>query len=780
MQFIILAIALNTGFFSSSSVSFAERVDAIWSNPAGRAMHLGGMEFQSGLGLLDSTPSYQFGLSLASWGLGYRSGDSTGTWTFGLGIPLGKRVRIGGAYYWGEGKHWRFGLQSNPLNWLALGGMIETGDSTRPLGATVGVGVRPFTDRITLFSDLSYRGGLENLAAGLGVEVLPGLVLSGTATQPLDGNGAFSWSAGAEFALSYVKIGGTYNSDGSLGVNLGVSFPRYPSIRLAKPGPKLVAWEPKGRPEAQESRGFSIASFSLSAKKSKTFYDLLTELRALGERKDVKGILLDFRQASLSMYQTEEIRTELAKLKEKGLKIIAFAEGYSMGPYYLASVADKIWMVPTGEIFLMGGYARTMHIKGTLDKLGIEPEYYRVGEYKSAYELFEFSQASKEDKEQLAAYLSTFFDLMLGAISRDRGISRPEFEACMNERVMIPGDTALALGLVDGLCQAMELDSLIEQEFGEKLERTKFADLSKEPSEIPRAWVDEENQAGITRGGKVAIVVAEGSIVTGKSSNNPLPIPLLGGKQMGSTTISELLAKLKDDKHVKAVVFRICSGGGSALASEIINRALTDLASVKPVIVSMGDVAASGGYYIAAPAHKIYADATTVTGSIGILGGKFVTKGLDEKLGITRETVKLYPHSDFFSPDRPFDEKEAALMQDMLNQGYAEFVNRVAEGRDMNYAEVDSVARGRIWSGADGVRVGLVDQIGGIMAAVDEARKRAGLPEDCEVAVYPKPEPMLDIKKIMDEEALLNLKFLPSWLGENLLYLVPYQIEVSF
>lgn len=772
----LLLIVLSGGFFSSSSVSFAERADAIWSNPAGRAMHFEGVEFQSGLQLLDSTPSYRFGLALASWGVGYRSGDSSGTWTLGLGVPLGKRFRIGGAYYWGEGKRWSFGLQSNPLNWLAIGAMLQTGDT---LGATVGLGVRPFTDRITIFSDVSYRDGFENLRAGIGVEPLPGLSVSGSAVQPLDGNGSFSWSAGAEFAFSYVKLGASYDSDGSVGINLGLSVPRYPSIRLSKPGPKVVVWEPKGRPEAPESRGFNFTAVSLSFKKSKTFYDLLTELRALGERKDVKGLLLDFRQAGLSGYQMEEVRSELTKLKEKGIKIVAFAEGYSLGSYWLACVADLVWMVPTGEISLIGGYARTLHLKGALDKLGIEPEFYRVGEYKSAYELFEFSETSKEDKEQLAAYLSTIYDLMLGAISRDRGISRSEFEGYMNERIMISGDTALSLGLVDRLCQALELDSLLKEEFGARLEQVKFADLSKEPSEIPRAWVTSENQDGANRKGKIAIVVAEGSIVTGKSSSNPMPIPLLGGKQMGSTTISELLARLKKDKQVKAVVFRICSGGGSALASEIINRALADLASVKPVIVSMGDLAGSGGYYIAAPAAKIYADASTVTGSIGILGGKFVTKGLNEKLGITRETIKLYPHCDIFSPDRPFDEKEAALMQRIMDQGYAEFVSRVAEGRNMSFDDVDSVARGRIWSGSDGVRVGLVDEIGGIMAAVDEARKQAGLPDDCGVSIYPKPEPVVDLKKILDEELSLNLKLLPSWLYENLLYLVPYEVEFS-
>ena len=771
----LILLTAGLGFFSSSSVSFVERSDAIWTNPAGLGLHSEGVELQSGFSLFEDNPNLRFGLSAGAGGFGYRRGDSTGMWSAGLALPLGKRFRLGGAYNWGEQKFWNFGAQSNPLNWLALGAALQTGETPTIIG---GLGVRPFTDRVTLFSDLSYQGGFDDLKVGLGVEPVSGILLSGTATQPLNGEEGLSWMAGAEFGLTYVKLGATYNSDGALGINLGFSFPRYPGIRLKRPGPKVVAWVPKGRPEGPAPPVFKFAFISFGPSKSKTFYDLLTEIRDLGEHKDVEGVLLDFRGASYSLYQAEEIRAELAQLKEGGLKIVTFAEGYGIGSYYLASVADKIWMVPTGEVSFVGMYARTLHVKGTLDKLGIEPDFYRVGEYKSAYELFEFSQSSDEDKEQLEAYLASLYDEMLGAIERDRDISRAEFEKFMNERIMVSGDTAKMLGLVDGLCLALELDSIIKEEFGEKAERIKLAELKKRPKEIGRAWVESRKKSTLTKQDKIALVVAEGDIVTGESGSNPIPIPLIGGKYMGSTTISEVIQKVKADKQIKAVVFRINSGGGSALASEIINRALADLAAEKPVIVSMAGVAGSGGYYIAAPADKIYADATTVTGSIGILGGKFITKGLNEKLGINRETVKLYPHADIFSPDRPFDEEEAALMQRMMDEGYAEFVGRVAEGRGMTFDEVDSVARGRIWSGPDGVEAGLVDEVGGLMDALEEARRMAGLPEDCKVVIYPKPEPMIDIEEVLDETSILNLKILPSWLSENLLYLMPYQIEV--
>jgi len=778
MQYLFFIVA-GMGFFSSSSVSFTERSDALWINPAGLAMHSDGLELQSGFSMIEGDVGFNLGLATGFTGLGYRTGseDSLGNignvWTSGIGIPLGKHVRIGTSYFWGERKYWNFGIQANPWNWLALGAQLETGN---PFGVRAGVGLRPFTDRVTLFGDISYRDSLENVYAGLGIEPLAGILLSGTVIQPFT-DGDLAWQGGLELAFEAFKLGAGYNSEGEITLSLGVSFPRYPGITFKKPGPKVVDWVPRGRSEEPAPSGFKIGAFSFGSTKSKTFYDLLTEIREMGERKDIKGVLLDFRGASYSWYQVEEIRAELASLSEKGKKIVAFSEGYSLGGYYLASVADRIYMVPSGDMFLASGYIRTMHVKNALDKLGIEADYYRVGEYKAAYELVNLAEPSAEDREQMEAYLNSLYTHILTTIERDRGIPRAEFEKIMNERIMFTGDTAVALGLVDSLCLALDLDSIVDIEFGEKVERAEFAKIHADEPEVPRSWLEDEEMDGLLDRGKIAIVVAEGNIVTGESGSSPLPIPLIGGKYMGSTTVSEILDEIADDKQIKAVVFRINSGGGSALASEIINRALTDLAAEKPVIVSMASVAGSGGYYIAAPGDKIFADATTITGSIGILGGKFVTKGLNDKLGITHGTVKLYPHADMFSPDRPFDEKEAELMQQFIDQGYAEFVSRVAEGRGMTFDEVDKVARGRIWTGTDAVEAGLADEVGGIMDAVHEARKLAELDEDCKVVIYPKAGAAYDLDEGVGVN-LLSLDQLPSWITENKLYLLPFEIEV--
>ncbi|MBN2378955.1 signal peptide peptidase SppA [candidate division WOR-3 bacterium] len=783
MQYLWFIVA-GMGFFTSSSVSFSERSDALWSNPAGLVLHGDGVELQSGFSLLEDEPAFNLGIATGFTGLGYRTGseDTLGNigniWVSGLGIPLGKHVRIGTSYFWGERKYWSFGLQANPWSWLALGVRLETGD---PFGATAGIGLRPFTDRITLFSDLTYRDGFDVLKFGAGVEPFTGILLYGTYNMYQFGGSTEItspiWQGGLELALESFKLGAGYDSEGEIAISLAVSFPRYPGITFKKPGPKVVDWVPRGRSEEPEASGFKIGAISFGSTKAKTFYDLLNEIRDMGDRKDIKGVLLDFRGASYSWYQVEEIRAELASLKEKGKKILAFSEGYSIGSYYLASVADRIYMIPTGDFYLAGGYYRTLHVKGTLDKLGIEPDFYRVGEFKSAYEVVNLSEPSAEDRKQLETCLNSQYTHILTTIERDRGILRSEFEKLMNERILFTGDTALALGLVDSLCQALDLDSIIKLEFGERVESAEFATIHKERPEVPRSWIEGEETEGILDRGKIAIVVAEGSIVTGESGSSPLPIPLVGGKYMGSTTISEILDKVREDKQIKAVVFRINSGGGSALASEIINRALTDLAAEKPVVVSMAGVAGSGGYYIAAPGQKIFADATTITGSIGVLGGKFVTKGFNEKLGITHGTVKIFPHADMFSPDRAFDEEEAKLMQRFIDQGYAEFVNRVAEGRGMTFEEVDKVARGRIWTGTDAVDAGLVDEVGGVMDAVHEARKLADLDEDCKVVIYPKAEAAFDLDEGFGVN-LLSADQLPSWINENMLYLMPYEIEV--
>ncbi len=779
MTQLLLFLTMGVGYLGGMSVSFTKRAEAIWSNPAGLAFHSKWAELRlNGASVPNSNFAYRLGISAGVFGFGYYPGDSTGNFSAGIGIPLGKRYRIGGAYSWGEQKHWSFGFEGNPFNWLAVGGMLKTTDT---ISLNFGLGVRPFTDRVTVFSDLGYKGGLKSLKFGLGVEPISGVVLSGSLTQPLDGNGHLAWAGGLELAIANVKLGASYNSDKVVGIGLGISLPSYPGIDFSKHGPKVIEFIPKGRPESGKSPLFKFLNVSVGGS-SKTFYSILADLRGLGEQNDVKGILLDFRKASYSSYQMEELRSELARLKKAGVKIIAFGEDFSISSIYLASVADKVYLVPTGNVSFASGYVRTLHIKKALNKLGIEPQFYRVGEYKSAYELFEFSETSDENKEQLKAYLSSLYDELLNTIAKARNIQRTELEKMMKERVIFNADTAKALRLIDGLCQAVELDSIVKLEFGENASRVEFSKHKEHIEGVPRAWVkdDRKSNAGFKKG-SIAIVVAEGSIVTGESSVNPIPIPLLGGKQVGSTTIAEALEKIRKDDDIKAVVFRINSGGGSALASEIMNRALTNLAKEKPVIVSMAGMAASGGYYISAPAKKIYADATTLTGSIGILGGKFVSKGFDEKLGITRETVKLYPHADMFSPDRPFDEKEAKLMQGLMDEGYAEFVNRVAEGREMSFKEVDKVARGRIWSGPDGVRVGLVDEIGGIMDAVDEARKMAELGADCKVEFYPEPTPLIDVKNEPEASILetVSLKNLPSWLQEHMLYMLPYQIEIS-
>ncbi|MBD3286507.1 signal peptide peptidase SppA [candidate division WOR-3 bacterium] len=778
MQYLLFIMA-GMGFFSSSSVSFSERSDALWTNPAGLGLHGDGIELQSGFSVIEGDVGFNLGFASGFTGLGYRTGseDSSGNigniWTSGIGIPIGKHFRIGTSYFWGESKYWNFGLQANPWNWLALGAQLETGD---PFGVRAGIGLRPFTDRVTLFGDVSYCDGLENVYAGMSIEPLSGVILSGSVIQPLT-DGDLAWQGGLELAFEAFKLGAGYSSEGEVGISLGVSFPRYPGITFKKPGPKVVEWVPRGRSEEPAPSGFKIGAISFGSTKSKTFYDLLTEIRDMGDRKDIKGVLLDFRGAGYSWYQVEEIRKELVELKEKGKKIVAFSEGFAIGSYYLASVADRIYMVPTGNLSLHGGYARTLHIKGALDKLGIESDYYRVGEYKSAYELVNLAEPSEEDIQQLEAYLNSLYSHILTAIERDRGIPRAEFEKIMNERILFNGDTALALGLVDSLCLALDLDSIVDIEFSQKVERAEFAKIHADEPEVPRSWLEDEEMKGLLDRGKIAIVVAEGSIVTGESGSNPLPIPLIGGKYMGSTTVSELLDEIREDKQIKAVVFRINSGGGSALASEIINRALTDLAAEKPLVVSMAGVAGSGGYYIAAPGDKIFADATTITGSIGILGGKFVTKGLNDKLGITHGTIKIYPHADMFSPDRPFDETESELMQRFIDQGYAEFVTRVAEGRDMTFDEVDEVARGRIWTGTDAVQAGLVDEVGGLMEAVGEARRLAELDEDCKVVIYPKARAAYELDDGIGVN-LLSLDQLPSWINENTLYIIPYEIEL--
>jgi len=438
--------------------------------------------------------------------------------------------------------------------------------------------------------------------------------------------------------------------------------------------------------------------------------DILRSIENAKTDDRIKGVLLtDMEAAHAGVATIDEIRNALLDFRETGKFVISYSDSYGQMPYYLATAADKVYMNPEGLLDLHGLGAGIMFFKGALEKLGVEAQVIRHGKFKSAVEPFMYDKMSDENRAQIKTYTGSIWSHMLGGMAQQRGVTQSRINAMVNQLQLKDAQAALSLGMVDALKQRDEVLS--------ELAMLTLMDESKKPHLVA---IDEYRKAltpqNITAKDKLAIVYAEGEIVDGGKDG-------IVGK--------ELAAELRDvrrDSSIKAVVLRINSPGGSALASELICREMALLKQAKPVVVSMGDVAASGGYYVSCPATCIMASPSTITGSIGVFGVLFnAKKFFNNKLGITVDVAATNDHADMGSIFRPLSQPEASFIQHQVERVYSTFVNHVAEGRSMKWAEVDNIGQGRVWSGVDAKRIKLVDEFGGLSAAVEKAALLANL-----------------------------------------------------
>lgn len=444
-----------------------------------------------------------------------------------------------------------------------------------------------------------------------------------------------------------------------------------------------------------------------------------------------------------------EIRNELVSFKESGKFVVAYADTYTQNGYYLAAIADKVAINPQGSLDLHGLASVPMFYKDALDKLGIEMQIFKVGTYKSAVEPFTQNEMSDANREQVTSYLNDAWSFLRADIAEARSLTADEVDALANQMPLVqPTEFLLEANLVDTL--------LYETEMKEYL-RTLLS--LEEGKEIPSATV--ANMKSVTTktvkktDNTIGILYAQGNIVSGTGAAN------IQDKYM-----VDQIEKLRKDEEIKAVVFRINSGGGSAYASEQIWKAITDLKKEKPVVVSMGDVAASGGYYIACNADRIVAQPTTLTGSIGIFGMIPNMEGTAEKVGISTDVVKTNEFGDFGNITRPFNEQEKQLMQNMIERGYDLFLTRCAEGRNMPKDSLALYAEGRVWTGNQAKEIGLVDELGGIEKAIEIAAEMANLGKSYVVFEYPKMRTM--IEELLDRSTEdLAARTVKEYLGES-------------
>ena len=459
---------------------------------------------------------------------------------------------------------------------------------------------------------------------------------------------------------------------------------------------------------------------------------------------NIKGIFLNVSNLKAGSATIQELRNKLITFKDSDKFIISYADAYSQKAYYLASIADKVYVNPEGLIGLQGLAAQVMFFKKTLAKIGVKPEIIRHGKFKSAVEPFMLDKMSAANREQIETYMGSIWDEMLKGISEARNVKVSELQSIADNMSLNTTEDAIKYKLIDGVRYYDQVIEELHEKAGvasdKKLNIVSLTNYFK----APKVSKDEL----ITKMSKIAVIYAQGEIGSKKGNNS----------EIGTENIAKAICKARKDKKVKAIVLRVNSPGGSALTSEVIYREVTLAKKAKPFIVSMGDVAASGGYYISCMADTIVAQPTTITGSIGVFGLLFQAKELINKtIGINVETVLTAKHADMGSMFRPLTQDERNVIQKGVEDVYDTFIGHVAEGRHMTKAQVDSIGQGRVWSGVNAKKIGLVDVLGGLNDAIKIAAQMAKI-ENYRIKELPKQKSTLNeiLSKLEGNSVLIS------------------------
>jgi protease-4 len=577
--------------------------------------------------------------------------------------------------------------------------------------------VRPLgTSRLTLFADAAWGEGdaIEDVpwSAGAAVEVLSGLDLRGRVFD----SEAVSFGLRLELGRVGLDSESRIAPDGDYDRQVNrVRLGSYEPSALAdarQKDSKHVALSPGGSAPYRE--GPLSGLFGGRDDEPSRFYELLRTLRQAGTSDRVTAVALNLSRLQVGPEKAWELRTAMQEAQAAGTQVVAILENGDMTTYYLASAADQIALDPQGSLMLPGYALSRTFLKGTLDKLGIGFQAWRFFEYKSAQESFSRTDFSPADSLQRQAYVNDQYTLFQDDVTAARPFDADSLDRLIDEKVVLTAQEARQAGLVDTLARWHERETLFTTTSG------------RESSSLDVGSLDAIATASREWGARPEIAVVYGIGPTSVASG------------MKSRELSETIRKLATDEDVAAVVFRVDSPGGSPVAAAQVGEAIKRCAEEKPVIVSQGQLAASGGYWVSAHADTILAGPNTITGSIGVIGGWFYDDGFGDKTGLSSDVVQQGERADLLSgirlplvglsvPRRQLTDDELARVEDVIRQGYDAFVATVAEGRDTTEAHIRDVGEGRIYSGWDGKDAGLVDKIGGLMAAIDLARETAGL-----------------------------------------------------
>ena len=448
----------------------------------------------------------------------------------------------------------------------------------------------------------------------------------------------------------------------------------------------------------------------------------------------ISGLCLDLDGFSAGMAHIEEMRNDIIDFKSSGKFIYSYAQYYGEGGYYLASATDSVFLHPEGNLEFNGMSAQVFFLKNMFEKIGMEPQIFRVGDFKSAVEPFIREDMSEESRLQMTEMLEDINSHMIGGIASARNLN-PDSLAAISYRMDVQNaQLAYEAGLVDGLTYSDEFMDVLQERTGlEELNLVSYGD-----------YTNSYNPSYSSKN-KIAVIMASGDIVTGKGGNEII----------GSDEFIKTIKKAREDQGIKAIVLRVNSPGGSYLASDAIWREVKLAAETKPVIASMSNYAASGGYYIAMAADTIVAQPNTITGSIGIFSILFNAQELfEDKLGITFDGVKTGQFSDIYTSNRPLRPEERAIIQKEVENNYDTFIRKAAEGRDMDEAQMRKIASGRVWTGHQALDNGLVDVLGGLQTAVEIAADKAGISEEYNLRYYPPQKSLLEELLGMDEASV--------------------------
>jgi len=770
------------------SIAAEDEVGTAWVNPGNLGFNPDpslGLWFRQGLTEQNTAFAAATSAGGTSLGVLYRYDPEANEAWWGLNSALSigfpGRVRGGANVTWslpdGEGNNfvsYDLGVGWRPVSYVGVGGTLRNlGNPAPALGVETAYGVgavlRPFNDVLEIGFDFEDKqleqdptyAGVVHLKPVEGLDIR----LRGDQKGNLSG-GLTVWFGGAGAGAYYDLT----DADGS-GV-IGHLTSGIGDERLAGLGSRVpvIAFD--------RSFGYQPTSSFFSAA-GESYLHLLERLAEAAADRSVRGVVLKLDATPFSYAQMAELQAAVAELQARDKPVIAYLDGSaSNGAYMLASGCDRVYMHPAGDLSLIGLSSELMYFKGVFDLVGVEPQFARRAEYKSAVEQYTNTEPSDPSREQMDALLDDLFAHMLESVSEGRDIEIEELKGIIDEGPFTPTE-AIAAGLVDETLYPDELEEKIE----EVIDTLHFLDEDY-------AMVDTNTGWEISR--QIAVIYVDGPIVSGESATPGF----FSGGSAGADTISRALMQAAELDSVRAVVLRVDSPGGSAFASDNIWRAVEKVKEEgKPVIVSMGGVAASGGYYVAAGADAIYAEETTITGSIGIYSGKMSFGELYEKVGLNTELFTRGRNAAMYSVSRPMDAIEYAAMDRMISHGYTQFKERVAAGRGMTMEEVEQVARGRVWSGSRAKEIGLVDELGGLQDAIERARQDAGIGANAEVdlitirgveTAFGDPviervqalfRPQIAVPELPEE--LARLQPYLALEGETLLAMSPWIIEIK-